>query len=151
MRAFTFDREVRKQRRTPMERDMTGFTLRHSCALGALATAALYASPAFAQAEGSTGPAAGTAAGEAPDVGADDESTAMPNANPLLRDWTGPYGGVPQWDAVSVSDFPGAFEAAMADTKAEYEQILANPAEPTFENMQHALKHKSCYLGFMAV
>jgi len=90
--------------------------------------------PAFAQAEGSTGPAAGTAAGEAPDVGADDESTAMPNANPLLRDWTGPYGGVPQWDAVSVSDFPGAFEAAMADTKAEYEQILANPAEPTFEN-----------------
>ena len=90
--------------------------------------------PAFAQAEGSTGPAAGTAAGEAPDVGADDESTAMPNANPLLRDWTGPYGGVPQWDAVSVSHFPGAFEAAMADTKAEYEQILANPAEPTFEN-----------------
>ncbi|WP_232343190.1 M3 family metallopeptidase [Novosphingopyxis sp. YJ-S2-01] len=90
--------------------------------------------PAFAQAEGSTGPAAGTAAGEAPDVGADDESTAMPNANPLLRDWTGPYGGVPQWDAVSVSDFPGAFEAAMADTKAEYEQILANPDEPTFEN-----------------
>ncbi len=90
--------------------------------------------PALAQAEGSTGPAAGTAAGEAPDVGADDESTAMTNANPLLRDWTGPYGGVPQWDAVSVSDFPGAFEAAMADTKAEYEQILANPAEPTFDN-----------------
>jgi len=23
--------------------------------------------------------------------------------------------------------------------------------EPTFENMQHAIKHKSCYLGFMAL
>ena len=23
--------------------------------------------------------------------------------------------------------------------------------EPSFENMQHALKHKSCYLGFMAL
>ena len=37
---------------------MTGFTLRHSCALGALATAALYASPAFAQAEVETAGAA---------------------------------------------------------------------------------------------
>lgn len=30
-------------------------------------------------------------------------------------------------------------------------RIFSKGPEPTFENMQHALKHKSCYLGFMAV
>jgi hypothetical protein len=29
--------------------------------------------------------------------------------------------------------------------------LYSKGPEPTFENMQHALKHKSCYLGFMAV
>jgi hypothetical protein len=39
-------------------------------------------------------------------------------ANPLLADWTGPYGGVPPWDQVKPELFPGAFEVAIAAQRA---------------------------------
>lgn len=52
----------------------------------------------------------------------------------LLQEWTGPYGGVPPWDKVKVSQFPAAFEAAMADYKAEFEAILEAPGPITFDN-----------------
>ncbi len=55
-------------------------------------------------------------------------------ANPILDPWTGPYDGVPPWDKVKPADFPAAFDAAMKQTKAEFEAILTNPAPVTFDN-----------------
>ncbi|HEX2091144.1 MAG TPA: M3 family metallopeptidase, partial [Longimicrobiaceae bacterium] len=55
-------------------------------------------------------------------------------ANPLLAEWTGPYGGVPPFDRVRVEHFRPALEAAMAENLAEVERIASNPAPPTFEN-----------------
>jgi peptidyl-dipeptidase Dcp len=52
----------------------------------------------------------------------------------LLQEWTGPYGGVPPWDQVKVSQFPSAFQAAMAAYKAEFEAILETPGPITFDN-----------------
>jgi peptidyl-dipeptidase Dcp len=71
--------------------------------------------------------------------------TAMPaaapaTANPLLAEWTGPYGGVPPFDQVVVADFQPALEAAMAENLAEVEQIANNPASPTFANTIEALE-----------
>ena len=52
----------------------------------------------------------------------------------LLKEWTGPYEGVPPWDQVKVSEFPAAFQAAMDDSKAEFEAMLEKPEAITFEN-----------------
>lgn len=58
-------------------------------------------------------------------------STAEPV---FLQKWTGPYEGVPPWDKVVVSDFPAAFQAAMASSKAEFEAMLTAKGPVTFEN-----------------
>ena len=52
----------------------------------------------------------------------------------MLQEWTGSYGGVPPWDKVKVSQFPSAFESAMAGYKAEFEAILETPGPITFDN-----------------
>ena len=57
-----------------------------------------------------------------------------PAGNALTANWTGPYGGVPPWDKMQPDLFPGAFEAGMAEVKAEVDAIVNNPAPPTFEN-----------------
>jgi len=63
------------------------------------------------------------------------EMKATQNAEPaLLQEWTGSYGGVPPWDQVKVSQFPSAFQAAMAAYKAEFEAILETPGPITFDN-----------------
>src|ERR1700754_2830132 len=54
--------------------------------------------------------------------------------NPLLKPWTGPYGGVPPFDQVRVSDFKPALEAAMAEALANMDRIAGNPPPATFEN-----------------
>src|SRR3954468_1769361 len=56
------------------------------------------------------------------------------SANPLLATWTGPYGGVPAFDKVQVSQFKPALEAAMVEDRREIEAIANNPAPPTCEN-----------------
>jgi peptidyl-dipeptidase Dcp len=69
--------------------------------------------------------------------------SAAPTAagsNPLLAEWKGPYGGVPPFDAVAVSQFEPALEAAMADQLAAVEKIAADPAPPTFENTIAAME-----------
>nr|WP_305172121.1 M3 family metallopeptidase [Sphingomonas sp. KR1UV-12] len=60
---------------------------------------------------------------------------ATPAANPLTAEWTGPYGGVPPWDKVRPELFPAAFEAALAERRADYRRIADNPAAPTFDNV----------------
>ncbi|HJR41129.1 MAG TPA: M3 family metallopeptidase [Gemmatimonadaceae bacterium] len=59
---------------------------------------------------------------------------AAPTANPLLTTWAGPYGGVPPWDQVKPEFFSSAFEAALAEERAEIEAIVANKEVATFEN-----------------
>ena len=65
---------------------------------------------------------------------------AATDANPLLASWTGPYGGVPPFDRVRVSDFKPALLAGMAEEKAEVERVANNPAAPTFDNTIAALE-----------
>jgi peptidyl-dipeptidase Dcp len=52
----------------------------------------------------------------------------------LLKEWTGPYEGVPAWNKVKVAEFPTAFQSAMDDSKAEFEAMLEKPEPITFEN-----------------
>ncbi|HUR99775.1 MAG TPA: M3 family metallopeptidase [Pyrinomonadaceae bacterium] len=63
-----------------------------------------------------------------------------PAANPLLEKWVGPYGGVPPFDKVKITDFKPALEAAMAENLAEIDKIASQEAPPTFENTIVALE-----------
>jgi len=53
---------------------------------------------------------------------------------PMTQAWTGPFGGVPAFDKVKVSDFIPAITQAMAAELAEVTAIANNKAAPTFEN-----------------
>jgi peptidyl-dipeptidase Dcp len=65
---------------------------------------------------------------------ADAQSAATVNANPLLANWAGPYGGVPPFDRVQIAYFKPALEAAMAENLSEIDKIAKNSAAPSFEN-----------------
>ncbi len=52
----------------------------------------------------------------------------------LLAEWQGPFGGVPPFDTVKVSEFKAALTEAMALNLKEMDAIAANPEAPTFEN-----------------
>ena len=67
--------------------------------------------------------------------------TATVSHNPLVKEWTGPYSGVPAFDQVKVSDFKPALEAAMAENLVEIERIANNPAAPTFQNTIEAMEN----------
>ncbi|MBJ6116704.1 M3 family metallopeptidase [Pontibacter sp. BT310] len=60
--------------------------------------------------------------------------------NPLLKEWTGPYGGVPAFDKMSLADLKPAMEKGMALNLAEIEAIANNPAPATFENTIEAME-----------
>jgi peptidyl-dipeptidase Dcp len=62
------------------------------------------------------------------------------SSNPLLAEWSGPYGGVPPFDRVRVADFKPALEASMAENLSEVERIANDSAPPTFENTIVALE-----------
>ncbi|MEO8505888.1 MAG: M3 family peptidase, partial [Acidobacteriota bacterium] len=70
-------------------------------------------------------------------------ATAAPatsNANPLLPQWSGPYGGVPPFDKAKVADFKPALEASMTEELKEIDAIATSPAKPDFENTIAALE-----------
>ena len=54
--------------------------------------------------------------------------------NPLLQEWTGPYGGLPAFDQIDIGDVQDAMVTAMDMSLTEIEMIANNPDEPTFEN-----------------
>lgn len=60
--------------------------------------------------------------------------------NPLLTEWTGPFGGVPAFHRLELDALKPALEAAMARQLAEVAGIAANPESPTFENTIVALE-----------
>lgn len=60
--------------------------------------------------------------------------------NPLLKSWSGPYGGVPDFKAYKVSDFLPAIEFAIQEKLQEIDAIANNPEKPTFKNTIEALE-----------
>ena len=60
--------------------------------------------------------------------------------NPLLKAWTGPYGGVPAFDKMQVADIKPAFETAMLENLSDIQAIANNPDPATFENTIVALE-----------
>ncbi len=61
-------------------------------------------------------------------------------ANPMLAPWTGPYGGVPAFDLMQVSQVQPAMEAAMAAHLKELDAIAAQSEPATFENTMAAME-----------
>ena len=60
--------------------------------------------------------------------------------NPLLTESTAPF-GAPQFDKIENEHYLPAFEAAIAEAKAEIDAIVSNPDEPTFENTIEAMEY----------
>ena len=66
--------------------------------------------------------------------------------NPLLMEFDTPY-GVPPFDRIEAKHYEPAFEYAMMLHNKEVEAILANEAEPTFENTILELDHSGAMLA----
>jgi len=60
-------------------------------------------------------------------------SAAVPN-NILLKDFTGPYDGVPQWDQVRPAQFDEAFQFAIDELRREVAAVANARSAPTFAN-----------------
>ncbi len=59
--------------------------------------------------------------------------TMSDTSNPLLADWSTPY-GLPPFQAISPAHFAPAFDVAMRAHLKELDDIASNPAPPSFEN-----------------
>ena len=59
--------------------------------------------------------------------------------NPLLADWQTPFNIAP-FDRVRDEDFAPAFDAALAQARADIDAIAGNPDAPTFANTLEALE-----------
>lgn len=59
--------------------------------------------------------------------------------NPLLQDWTGPF-GLPPFAALSDDHFGPAFDAGLAEARAAIAAIADNPDPPSFANTIAALE-----------
>lgn len=66
-------------------------------------------------------------------------------ANPLLTDWTGPF-GLPPFAALKPEHFPPAFAQGLASHRAEVEAIAADPAAPDFDNTVAAMERSGALL-----
>ena len=69
--------------------------------------------------------------------------------NPLLTESTAPF-GAPQFDKIEDAHYLPAFEAAIAEAKAEIDAIVANQDEPTFENTIEAMEYSGKTLDQVA-
>ncbi len=69
--------------------------------------------------------------------------------NPLLKESSAPF-GAPQFDKISDEHYLPAFEAAIAEGKAEIDAIVANQEEPTFENTIEAMEYAGQTLNTVA-
>jgi peptidyl-dipeptidase Dcp len=67
-------------------------------------------------------------------------TTAAAADNPLLRPWSGPFGGVPPFDQASPALLAPALEQGMALHLQELQAIADNPAPATFENTIAAME-----------
>ena len=69
--------------------------------------------------------------------------------NPLLTESSAPF-GAPQFDKIEDAHYLPAFEAAIAEAKAEIDAIVANEQEPTFENTIEAMEYSGKTLDQVA-
>ena len=60
--------------------------------------------------------------------------------NPLLVESSAPF-GAPQFDKIKTEHYLPAFEAGIAEAKAEIDAIVANEAEPNFANTIEAMEN----------
>ena len=67
--------------------------------------------------------------------------------NPLLAEWTGDYGGTPDFANASLDDLRGALREGMALNLAEIDAIVSNPEPATFENTILELERAGDPLG----
>ena len=77
--------------------------------------------------------------------------------NLLLKEWTGPFNGVPAFDIMKVEDIKYAVEKSMELNLAEIDAIANNTDAPTFKNTIEAmesagktLNRVSAYYGIMS-
>ncbi len=54
--------------------------------------------------------------------------------NMMLKEWTGPYGGIPAFDKMNLSEVKQAIEDGMVMSLKEIDEIANNSEQPTFEN-----------------
>ncbi|ANP45926.1 M3 family metallopeptidase [Candidatus Viadribacter manganicus] len=72
--------------------------------------------------------------------------TAQANQDPLLKPWTGQYGGVPPWDQARAELVPPALELGIQLQEAEVQVIANNPERPTFDNTIGAMQNSGRHL-----
>jgi len=68
------------------------------------------------------------------------ENETMNTENVMLQEWTGPYGGVPAFDKMDLSDVKPALEKGMELSLQEIDEIANNEDPPTFENTMVAME-----------
>ena len=73
----------------------------------------------------------------------------MKQVNPLLTESKAPF-GAPQFDQIKDEHYLPAFEQAITEAKAEIDAIVANEAEPTFENTIEAMEYAGQTLNRVA-
>ncbi|AQQ67840.1 peptidase M3 [Microbulbifer agarilyticus] len=61
-------------------------------------------------------------------------AATAPVDNVLLAEWSGPFGGVPAFDAMDIGALKPALEFGMAENLAEIDKIANYPEAPTFVN-----------------
>ncbi len=69
--------------------------------------------------------------------------------NPFLRESKAPF-GAPEFDKIKNEHYLPAFEAGIAEAKAEIDAIVANEEEPTFENTIEAMEYSGQTLSKVA-
>ena len=69
--------------------------------------------------------------------------------NPLLTESSAPF-GAPEFDKIRNEHYLPAFQAAIAEAKAEIDAIVADPDEPTFENTIEAMEYSGGALNKVA-
>lgn len=69
--------------------------------------------------------------------------------NIFLEKWTGPYGGVPAFDKMKISDLKAAVEKGMELKLAEIEAITNSNEAPTFENTIVAMERSGSVLDLV--
>lgn len=67
-------------------------------------------------------------------------SGEIQDGNPLLVEWSGPFGGVPPFDKVAVHHFKPALEVGMKENLEEIDRIANASSSPTFANTIMALE-----------
>lgn len=68
-------------------------------------------------------------------------TVAMAATNPLLKDWTGEYGGVPPFDKVKIGDIKSGLLQGMEISEKNWDKIANNPEPATFENTIAAMEN----------